>query len=283
MAKNWSDSEVEAIVGDYFDMLASEVVGRTYNKSEHRRAMIDRLDGRSEGSIERKHQNISAVLIGMGIPCIDGYKPLRNYQSVLPQAVADYLARHPEFEVLLSTVDETPIAVPSVPDILAVLEDAPEPLGPLSPPGAVAETPPVWMPTPTNYLAREAQLQDLGKAGERFVMNFERARLIHFGRDNLADRIEHVAETEGPVAGYDIRSFEPDGSDLFIEAKTTKYGKYTPFFVTRNEMGFSERHRRQYALYRVFKFRAAPRLFTLRGYLEDHCLVTPTQYIARVG
>ena len=33
------------------------------------------LDGRSKGSIEFKHQNVSAVLVDMGLPYIDGYKP----------------------------------------------------------------------------------------------------------------------------------------------------------------------------------------------------------------
>ena len=33
----------------------------------------------------------------MGLPYIDGYKPAKNYQkTVLPQAIEDYLIRHPE-------------------------------------------------------------------------------------------------------------------------------------------------------------------------------------------
>jgi len=54
------------------------------------------------------------------------------------------------------------------------------------------------------------------------------------GNDKLAERIEHIALTEGDGIGYDIRSFERDGSDRFIEVKTTAYGKQTPFFVSRN-------------------------------------------------
>ncbi|WP_419602516.1 hypothetical protein [Thiolapillus sp.] len=75
MAKNWSEAEVEAAVEDYFNMLRLELAGRKYNKTEHRRALMENLDNRTDSSVELKHQNISAVLIEMGIPYINGYKP----------------------------------------------------------------------------------------------------------------------------------------------------------------------------------------------------------------
>jgi hypothetical protein len=53
MARDWSEFEVEAVVTDSFAMLL---------KTAHRHALARLLDDRSEGSIEFKHQNISAVL-----------------------------------------------------------------------------------------------------------------------------------------------------------------------------------------------------------------------------
>jgi len=44
-------------------MPESEFLGQTFKKSEHRKALIPRLLGRSDGSIEFKHQNISGVLV----------------------------------------------------------------------------------------------------------------------------------------------------------------------------------------------------------------------------
>ena len=83
----WSRDEVDLIVADYFTMLRAELAGEPYSKAEHNRALQPLLDGRSKSSVEFKHQNISAVLVGMGLPYIDGYKPARNYQkAVLPQA-----------------------------------------------------------------------------------------------------------------------------------------------------------------------------------------------------
>ena len=66
MARDWSQQEVEAIVSDYLEMLTLEVKGKAFNKSEHRRMLKPLLQGRSDPSIERKHQNISAVLRDMG-------------------------------------------------------------------------------------------------------------------------------------------------------------------------------------------------------------------------
>ncbi len=69
--EDWSNIEVEAIVSDYFDMLQNELRGITYNKAEHRRN-LRKIINRSEGSIEFKHQNISAALINNGAPYIKG-------------------------------------------------------------------------------------------------------------------------------------------------------------------------------------------------------------------
>lgn len=78
MPSDWSRVEVEAAVADYFAMLRAERSGVSYNKTEHRRALSKLLHRRSDGSIERKHQNISAVLIELGMPYVEGYKPLSN-------------------------------------------------------------------------------------------------------------------------------------------------------------------------------------------------------------
>ncbi len=68
----WTDEENDLIVADYFAMLADDIAGQPYNKAEHRRALLPLLNARSEGSIEFKHQNISAVLKGLGEDWIPG-------------------------------------------------------------------------------------------------------------------------------------------------------------------------------------------------------------------
>src|SRR5690606_15710516 len=116
-------------VADYFDMLSDELASRPYVKAEHRRALQPRLDGRTEGSIEFKHQNISAWLIEQGLPYIDGYKPLHHYQASIGRAVREHLRRFPQllgrFEAL---VTQLPKQRPAADAVRAV-----EPPVPLSP------------------------------------------------------------------------------------------------------------------------------------------------------
>ena len=96
MAGDWTDEENDAIVADYFAMLADDITGRPYNKAEHNR-LLQAMIGRPRGSIEYKHQNISAVLKGLGEDWIPGYKPAFNFQASLVDAVVRWLEHHPDW------------------------------------------------------------------------------------------------------------------------------------------------------------------------------------------
>ena len=61
MAGDWTDEQNDAIVADYFAMLADDIARRPYGKAEHNR-LLQAVIGRPRGSIEYKHQNISALL-----------------------------------------------------------------------------------------------------------------------------------------------------------------------------------------------------------------------------
>ena len=63
---NWTEEELNLIISDYFLMLDEESGGIPYNKAQHNRLLQDKID-RSKGSIEFKHQNISAVLHQLGL------------------------------------------------------------------------------------------------------------------------------------------------------------------------------------------------------------------------
>ena len=96
MAEFWSDQEIDHIVADYFAMLTDELVGRAFNKAARNRDLQAVID-RSKGSIEFKHQNISAVLLGLGQPWIEGYKPAANFQNALVDGVLRWLEARPEW------------------------------------------------------------------------------------------------------------------------------------------------------------------------------------------
>ncbi len=278
--RDWSKSEVKAVVRDYLTMLEMELKGLSFNKTEYRQGLQISLNERSDGSIERKHQNISAVLIEHGYPYIDGYKPLGNYQYLLAEIVLERLEISPDLEnQVIEVVSQEPLT-PSVDDLLELMVDPPKP------PGAIRtgyiQQGERARPTKVNYLEREARNSALGRAGELLIINYERARLIHEGASNLAEQVEHVADTEGDRAGFDVLSYEADSTERFIEVKTTSFGKETPFFVSRNQVETSIENPKKYFLYRVFRFSEIPRCFSVNGALNQTCLLTPEKYSGRI-
>lgn len=282
--RDWSREEVEATVADYFDMLEAEIRRRPYSKSEHRRRLLRFLNDRTDGAVERKHGNISAVLIELGFPYIAGYKPYRNYQALLWQVVSERVANATELVRLIEQEVAAPPTTLAVSDILRAM---------VEPPVREREQrlvrdsrPPSWevaAPRVFDFTEQEARNRALGLAGEHFVIEFEKARLISAGHEGLAERVEHVAVTHGQVAGFDVRSFDSNGADRLIEVKTTRYGKETPFLITRNEVAVSERRGDQYHVYRVFEFRRDPRLFDLAGPVSRTCNLDPRLYLASVS
>lgn len=280
MAKgdDWSRVEVEACVASYLTMLALELNGQRYNKTEYAEALIRKLDDRSRGSVEFKHCNISATLLDLGYPSINGYKPRSNYQLQLLEVVESQLERNPVVDAAALAAVERPAIEIAVRDSLAVWVPAPKP-------AKIRETAPEYAPrfSPVrrDYLAREARNRSLGRAGELFVLDLESRRLHAEGKRALSERVEHVAASQGDGLGYDILSFESNGQERLIEVKTTAFGELTPFYVSRNEIARSNADADTYQLYRLFDFRERPRVFQLPGAIDGHCTLDPVTYLAR--
>lgn len=266
----WSTWEVDAIVADYFHMLGEEVAGRAFNKAEHRRA-LQALIGRDPGSIERKHQNISAVLERLGVPFIRGYKPLAHFQNSLLDAVERYLTAkgQPIFQFAATAperVAEAPtLWVGPAPAVSPKERDEPERLRQLVRTFDPAE--------------RDARNRKLGKLGEELVFMHEQWRLRSADRTELAQKVEWTSEVRGDGAGYDIRSFELDGTERLIEVKTTNGPARTPFFLSENERAFSERPD-AFRLLRLYSFAENPKAFELRSPLSERLALNPASYRA---
>lgn len=281
---DWSREEVDATVADYLDMLTAELRGQGYNKAAHRRALLQRLDGRTNAAVEFKHQNISAVLTAMGHPIIAGYKPAWNWQSLLAESVASRVAASAELAIEVSRAADGPAEAPRLARVLDRLDARPPKLSDRA--DGVRETTraPLLVPrAPVDWLRRESQNRSLGEAGESFVMEFERARLQKAGRDDLADRIEQISKTIGDGEGFDVRSFEGDGTDRLIEVKTTSWCRETPFYLTKNEVDVSRVRKDRYHLYRVYAFRSDPRLFTVCGAMDRVCRLDPQIWRAQIA
>jgi len=279
--KDWSEQEVNLIVADYFSMLEKELLGKPLNKSEHRKALSPQLGGRSDGSIEFKHANISAVLAGQGMPYIEGYKPRGNFQSLLALEVDGFLDKHPSFLEQLAhapTINPDKAAKTDSLDLEQVVEEPPEhATGP-------KELAKPWLSLKgqrIDFAQRDALNRHLAKLGEEFVVCLEQHRLRTVGRDDLAQKVNWVAVTKGDGLGFDVLSFDDaDESEKLIEVKTTGLGKYFPFYVTINEVRCSEDMTEKFHLFRVFDFARSPRVYILTGSLRTTCQLEPIQFRA---
>lgn len=276
MNPDWSEGENRLIVESYFEMLLKESQGRYYNKTEHRRTLKPKLLDRTDSALEFKHRNISAVLVRMGLPYIEGYIPADNLQGPLQDVVRAYVGENGDLIPALLKAAAQSVPNNARPDLKE--EEAPRNVGWVSStPMQSGET----AYSQVDYLLKEQENRMLGQLGEEAVVRYEKNRLAEKGRNDLADRIEWTAREKGDWAGYDIRSFDYTGDPLFIEVKTTKHAKDFPFFITANEVACSERHADAYCLYRVFSFRQSPKFYMRRGPVANSFSLHPRIFEAR--
>lgn len=229
--------------------------------------------GGPRGSIEYKHQNISAVLRALNETWIPGYKPAFNFQMSLVDAVARWLARN-------SAGFRPPILQPA-----AGFQEA-RPIW-TGPPPTLSNRPPppeleqmLHVARKYDAAGRDARNRELGRAGEAHVLAHERARLRSAGRDDLARKVRWVSEEDGDGAGYDIASFTPEGRARLLEVKTTNGWERAPFYITRNELAVAEERRSEWCLFRLWDFSRAPKAFELYPPLDAHVSLMATAYQA---
>jgi len=273
---DWSLQEVDLIIADYFSMLTKELARENYNKTAHRNKLLSLLDNRNKNSVEFKHPNISAVLVSLGLPFITGYKPRWHYQGLLEERIIDYVNKHKgvleaQFKEFARTANKGLLKTESFDSVLQPpptreASDINEPTIPYA-----------RRPFKVNYLEREQNNSALGMIGEEFVLQYERWQLIQAGKEGLADRIEWISKTDDS-AGFDILSRNLDGTDKYIEVKTTKLSKDTPIFFSINEYEFSKEHAKRFNLYRLFNFSNEPKMFIVQGSYDQFCRKEPMQF-----
>lgn len=273
----WTRHENELIVADYLEMLLKELAGQKYNKADRARALMPLLNDRSKGSIEFKRANISAVMIELGFPSLQGYKPRANFQrDGLVSVVAEQVEHLPILDKAAELAVDRPADVPESVSYQGVRAEPPKRQVRSEEPRPTYERRAIKR----DYFERESRNRSLGTAGELFIVQYEQWRLAQQGVGQLADRVEHVAHTRGDGLGYDVLSFETDGRERFIEVKTTAHDATAPFFVSVNEVEFAREWADQFRLCRLYHFRTAPKFFELSGAIEQHCYLDPSTFKA---
>ena len=101
---------------------------------------------------------------------------------------------------------------------------------------------------PPNYQESEDD-RAVGRRGEEIVLDIERERVSRLGLS--PDRVIWTADSV-PGADHDIKSVDDDGSDLWVEVKSTT-GRDGKFGWPVAEFRLAVRARQRYVLYRVYE------------------------------
>lgn len=99
---------------------------------------------------------------------------------------------------------------------------------------------------------RSKESLKVGNAGEMAVLNYEKEKLREAGLTDLANKIIHESAA-GNKPGWDITSFDENGTKIFIEVKSSTGKTITSVDITDNEWKAASVHKDKYFLYLVTK------------------------------
>ena len=106
----------------------------------------------------------------------------------------------------------------------------------------------------------------VGNSGESYIISHEKEKLRQIGASSLTHLVKFIPT---PLAvGYDIQSFERDGSELrkYIEVKTTISNRalsFNSFHITPNEWRTAKSVKERYYIYRLQLSQYRKKLFIL--------------------
>ncbi|HPS55281.1 MAG TPA: DUF3883 domain-containing protein [Sedimentisphaerales bacterium] len=132
----------------------------------------------------------------------------------------------------------------------------------------------------TDFQKKNKAQKRLGDRGEKIALKAEEKRLKDLGKQGLADKIEHISQ-DNDSAGYDILSFNEDGTPRHIEVKSTANETICDgFYFTANELTKSQ-ELENYYLYFVLSARSTkPLIYPLAqpDFKENKFTMEPTNY-----
>lgn len=186
-------------------------------------------------------------------------------------------------EELMPAVEDEPLLDESVQlelakdiDFSRVLVDRPASKKPSNPASAIDEKK-ESTPRKLNYKKRAEKNDLVGNLGEQFALEYERWRLRE--KPELAARVKRVSD-EDDTLGYDIDSFNLDGSRRCVEVKGTIGELSTRFYISANELARAKELGSDYVLLRVGKLSTVPICCELKSPLDDALELKPDSYVA---
>ncbi len=131
-----------------------------------------------------------------------------------------------------------------------------------------------------DYALKEKNNKKLGDLGEELVLKYEKEKLMSLNRNDLAEKVLHVSKIEGDGAGYDIKSYDINGSIMYIEVKATRGNINTDFFMSPREIKFSKKNKNSFFLYRVFDINKENdgKFYIVQGDITETFNTEPTNF-----
>ncbi len=133
---------------------------------------------------------------------------------------------------------------------------------------------------------KEAEIsRKIGSLGERLALTYEREKLRALEIPDIEDKVFLTSEHSDYGNAYpcDLISIDvTTGEKIFIEVKTTKGGIDEAFYISKEELAFSDIHREHYRLYRVYNLMnhdSTPSFYETRGYVGDNFSLVSDRYI----
>ena len=93
--------------------------------------------------------------------------------------------------------------------------------------------------------------KQVGDASEQYVYEYECNKLSKLNRQDLVEKIIKQYKDLSNFPGYDIKSFDKNGNEIFIEVKSTKSKNKEYFEITENEKNAAEKIGDDYFIYQV--------------------------------
>lgn len=129
--------------------------------------------------------------------------------------------------------------------------------------------------TKVDYSNRSRKFKRIGDRGEQIVLRAEKQFLKKNGRKDLAKLIDQISERDDSV-GYDIKSYELNGTEKLIEVKSTlrKIGN-SNIFLSANELQVAE-NKENYYFYIIYEVGSKrPKIWKVKSsdFLNDSNIV----------
>jgi hypothetical protein len=162
------------------------------------------------------------------------------------------------------------LALPAEIDFSSVLAELPKPKA-----ASKSSSSGKGGPKKVDYKQKAHVSDAVGKLGEEFAIKYEEWRLR--GHPDLLKKLRHVSK-EDDTAGYDIESFELDGTPRYVEVKSTLGPPETRFFMSAPELSCAESKGDQYVILRVANLTDGPSCCEIRYPFEGVLDFVPTTF-----